>query len=554
MSRELADLLFPDVKNDIFYYENLYPRRDLKKGAIVTRYAPSPTGFVHMGALFTSMVAKKIVDQTEGVFFLRIEDTDQERSIENGINLILKDLKDFNIKFDEGPIDEEKEIGNYGPYIQSKRGQIYLTFAKYLVEKGLAYPCFCTSEELKEMREEQEKRKLRPGYYSSWAKCRKLSLDEIKQKIENGDKWILRFRSPGSYNRKIKYKDLIKGEIEFPENDQDIVLIKSDGLPTYHFAHVIDDHLMRTNTVIRGDEWISSVPLHIQLFESLGFEVPNYAHIAPIMKEENGGKRKLSKRKDPEAAVSYFYEQGIPEDAVMEYLMTIANSNYEEWRKQNPQNKPDDFEFKLEKMNLSGALFDMVKLLDISKNLISTMTKDEVYEKTLNWSKLYDNRFAEILQKNPEYAKSIFNIEREGIKPRKDISKWSEVKNSIEYMYNELYNPSEYVFAKLSEKNEIINILNLYIEKYYNDNDEKDVWFNKIKDLSEELGYAREVKMFKKEPEKYKAHVGDVSTVLRVALTSRQNTPDMYQIMKILGKDEIENRFRKCISQINSLL
>lgn len=554
MSKELADILFPDVKNDISYYENLYPKRDLKPGAIVTRYAPSPTGFVHMGALFTSMVAKKIVDQTEGVFFLRIEDTDQERSIENGINLILKDLKDFNIKFDEGSIDEEKEIGNYGPYIQSKRSQIYLTYAKHLVEKGLAYPCFCTSDELKQMREEQEKRKLRPGYYSSWAKCRKLSLDEIKQKLENGDKWILRFKSPGSYNRKIKYKDLIKGEIEFPENDQDIVLIKSDGLPTYHFAHVIDDHLMRTNTVIRGDEWISSVPLHIQLFESLEFEVPNYAHIAPIMKEENGGKRKLSKRKDPEAAVSYFHEQGIPSEAVMEYLMTIANSNYEEWRKQNPEKKPNEFEFKLEKMNLSGALFDMVKLLDISKNLISTMTKDEVYEKTLNWAKSYDNSLAEILEKNPEYAKSIFNIEREGIKPRKDISQWSEVKNSIEYMYNELYNPTEYVFAKLSEKDEIINILNTYIEKYYDDSDEKDVWFNKIKDLSEELGYAREVKMFKKEPEKYKAHVGDVSTVLRVALTSRQNTPDMYQIMKILGKDEIKNRFQKCINKLINML
>ena len=547
MSKELADILFPDVKNDISYYENLYPKRDLKPGAIVTRYAPSPTGFVHMGALFTSMVAKKIVDQTKGVFFLRIEDTDQERSIENGINLILKDLKDFNIKFDEGPIDEEKEIGNYGPYIQSKRSQIYLAYAKHLVEKGLAYPCFCTSDELKQMREEQEKRKLRPGYYSSWAKCRKLSLDEIKQKLENGDRWILRFRSPGSYNRKIKYKDLIKGEIEFPENDQDIVLIKSDGLPTYHFAHVIDDHLMRTNTVIRGDEWISSVPLHIQLFESLGFEVPNYAHIAPIMKEENGGKRKLSKRKDPEAAVSYFHEQGIPADAVMEYLMTIANSNYEEWRKQNPEKKANEFEFKLEKMNLSGALFDMVKLLDISKNLISKMTKDEVYENTLNWAKSYDDRLAEILKKNPEYAKSIFNIEREGIKPRKDISKWAEVKNSIEYMYNELYNPSEYVFAKISEKDEIVNILNIYMKKYYDESDEKDVWFNKIKDLSEELGYAREVKMFKKEPEKYKAHVGDVSTVLRVALTSRQNTPDMYQIMKIIGKDEIKNRFQKCI-------
>jgi len=550
VSKELAEILFPNVEKSITYYEELYPKRDLKEGALVTRYAPSPTGFVHMGALFTALVDSKVSKQTDGVVCLRIEDTDQERSIENGINLILKDMKDFNIVFDEGPTDEENESGNYGPYIQSKRKEIYLTYAKHLVENGLAYPCFCTSEDLDTMRKKQEVNKIRPGYYSKWASCRNLNIDQIKEKISNGEKWILRFKSPGNYDRKIRYKDLIKGKIEFPENDQDIVLIKSDGLPTYHFAHVVDDHLMRTNLVIRGDEWLSSVPLHIQLFISLGFEVPQYAHIAPIMKEENGGKRKLSKRKDPEAAVSYFHEQGIPSSVVMEYLMTIANSSYELWRKDNKEKSLDEFDFQLNKMSLSGALFDMVKLLDISKNLISLMTKDEVYNNALVWAKTYDKDLAKILEDKPEYAKSIFNIERETQKPRKDIAKWSDVKESIEYMYNELFRPEEYIFQKINSKDDIKNILNLYIEKYYNENDEKDVWFNKIKDLAEEVGCAREVKEFKKNPEAYKGHVGDISTVLRVALTARQNTPDMYEIMKLLGKDTIEQRFDNCIKNI----
>lgn len=550
MSKELAQILFPDVKKDITYYEELYPKRDLKEGAFVTRYAPSPTGFVHMGALFTALIDSKIARQTGGVFYLRIEDTDQERSIDNGINLILKDMKDFNIEFDEGPLDNENQNGKYGPYIQSQRREIYLTYAKHLVEKGLAYPCFCTPEDLENMRKKQEANKIRPGYYSRWATCRNLTVEEIKAKIANGEKWILRFRSPGNYDRKIKYKDLIKGKIEFPENDQDIVLIKSDGLPTYHLAHVVDDHLMRTNLVIRGDEWLSSVPLHIQLFINLGFEVPQYAHIAPIMKEENGGKRKLSKRKDPEAAVSYFHEQGIPSTVVMEYLMTIANSNYELWKKDNREKTFDEFELQLNKMSLSGALFDMVKLLDISKNLISVMNKDEVYNNTISWAKIYDKELAKILESNSEYAKSIFNIERETQKPRKDIAKWSDVKENVEYMYEELFNAKEYIFQKINEKDDITKILNLYIEKYYDENDDKNTWFNKIKDLSEEIGYAREVKEFKKNPDAYKGHVGDISTVLRVALTARQNTPDMYEIMKLLGKETIKQRFERCILNI----
>lgn len=553
MSKELAEILFPEVEKDINYYEELYPKRDLPEGAFVTRFAPSPTGFVHMGALFTSLVDTKISNQTGGICYLRIEDTDQERSVENGISLILKDLKNFGIEFSEGPLDDAgNEKGSYGPYIQSKRKEIYLTFAKYLVEKGMAYPCFCKAEELDNMRKIQEEKKLRPGYYSRWATCRRLTIEQIKEKIANGEEWILRFKSPGNYDRKIKFKDEIKGKLEFPENDQDIVLIKSDGLPTYHFAHAIDDHLMRTNLVVRGDEWLSSLPLHIQLFVALGFEVPKYAHIAPIMKEENGGKRKLSKRKDPEAAVSFFHEEGIPAKVVMEYLMTIANSNYEIWKKSNKEKTMEDFEFDIKKMSLSGALFDMVKLLDISKNVISGMTKDEIYKDSLAWAKKYDEELANILEKDEEYAKAIFNIERESVKPRKDIAKWSEVKANIEYMYDELFSPSEYVFQNINEKEEVINILNSYINEYYDDNDDKDTWFNKIKDLAEKNGYAREVKEYKQNPENYKGHVGDVSMVLRVALTARQNTPDMYEIMKLLGKDKIKERFEKCSSIINN--
>jgi len=550
MSKELAKILFPNVEKDITYYEELYPKRDLKDGAIVTRFAPSPTGFVHMGALFTSLVASKLSKQTEGTFFLRIEDTDQERSIENGINLILKDLKAFDIEFDEGAIDEENEKGKYGPYIQSKRKEIYLTFAKHLVEKGLAYPCFCTSEDLDNMRKIQEGKKIRPGYYSKWATCRSLSLEQIKKQLANGEKWILRFKSPGNYDRKIKFKDEVKGKLEFPENDQDIVLIKSDGLPTYHFAHVVDDHLMRTNLVMRGDEWLSSVPLHIQLFVALGFEVPKFAHIAPIMKEENGGKRKLSKRKDPEAAVSYFHEQGIPAQVVMEYLMTIANSNYELWKKANKDKTMEEFEFDLKKMSLSGALFDMVKLLDISKNVISTMTKDEVYEQAFTWAKKYDEELAKILEQDENYAKAIINIERETAKPRKDIAKWSDLKENIEYMYQELFNAHEYNFQKVNEKDEITEILNTYINEYYSEEDDKDTWFSKIKDVAEKYGFAREVKEYKQNPDNFKGHVGDISMVLRVALTARQNTPDMYEIMKLLGKDKIKARFEKCINSI----
>ncbi len=542
--KDLANLIFPDAK-DISYYEEKYPERDLPEGAVVTRFAPSPTGFVHIGGLYQALVARTIAEKTGGVFFLRVEDTDQKREVENGVTGIVNSLKDFDMAPDEGMISDTEEIGNYGPYKQSLRKDIYQAYAKYMIEQGKAYPCFCTPEDGEEMRKKQETAKVRPGYYGVWAKCRNLSVEEMIEKIKAGVPYIIRFKSPGREDRKIKHKDVIKGNVDFPENDQDIVIIKADGLPTYHFAHAVDDHLMRTTHVIRSDEWLSSVPLHLQLFHELGFKAPKYAHISPIMKNDNGGKRKLSKRKDPEAAVSYYKEEGVPTDAVKEYLLNIANSTFENWRRANPDKPMEEFDFQLNKMSVSGALFDMVKLLDIGKTVISKMTAEEVYKYSLVWAKEFDKELAEMLE-DKEYALKVFGIERGNKKPRKDISKWSDVKDNIEYMYDDKFygKTQEYPYQPaISDKEDISKILDLYIEKYYDENDDKQTWFDKIKALAVEMGYAGEVKEFKANPGMYKAHVGDVSTVLRVALTSRTNTPDMYEIMQILGKDRIAKRF-----------
>lgn len=542
--KELADLIFPNVK-EIKYYEEKYPERNLEEGAIVTRFAPSPTGFVHIGGLYQALVARTVAKKTNGVFFLRVEDTDQKREVENGVTGIVNSLKDFDMGPDEGMISDTEEIGNYGPYKQSLRKDIYQSYAKYLLELGKAYPCFATQEELDEMRAKQEAAKVRTGYYGVWAKYRNLSLDEMAEKINAGVPYIIRFKSPGREDRKIKHKDLIKGNVDFPENDQDVVIIKSDGLPTYHFAHAVDDHLMHTTHVIRSDEWLSSVPLHLQLFQELGFKAPKYAHISPIMKNDNGNKRKLSKRKDPEAAVSYYEELGIPSLAVKEYLLNIANSTFENWRRQNKDASIEEFDFKLNKMSVSGALFDMVKLQDVSKIVISKMTAKEVYEKSLDWANRHDEELSKMLE-DKEYSLKVLGIERGNTKPRKDIAKWSDVKENIDYMYDsEFYNKvQEYPYQPaISDKEDISKILDLYIEKYYDENDDKQAWFDKIKALAVEMGYAGEVKEFKANPGMYKAHVGDVSTVLRVALTSRTNTPDMYEIMQVLGKDRIAKRF-----------
>ena len=546
--KDLANLIYKDAKN-IEYYEEKYPERNLEEGAIVTRFAPSPTGFVHLGSLYQVVIAKKVAEQTNGVFFLRIEDTDQKREVENGVTNIINSLHDFGLNPDEGMTSETNESGKYGPYKQSLRKEIYQAYAKYLIEQGKAYPCFCSEEEIDKIRKKQEAAKIRPGYYGIWAKCRNYTVEEMIQKIKNGEKYIIRLKSPGNESRKIKHHDLIKGNVDFPENDQDIVLIKADGLPTYHFAHAVDDHLMRTTHVIRGDEWLSSIPLHLQLFQVLGFKPPKYAHIAPIMKEDNGGKRKLSKRKDKEAAVGYYTEIGVPKQAVVEYLLNIANSNFENWRKQNPDTDYKAFDLQLNKMSVSGALFDLVKILDISKTIISKYKAKQVYEESLEWAKRYDKELEEMLEKNKEYSIRVFNIERESNKPRKDISKWSDVKREIEYMYDDIFNKNneEYIYQKINEKEEINKVLNEYISNYYNENDDKEIWFNKIKDLSEKLGYSREVKEYKQNPEKYKGHVGDVSMCLRVAITKRQNTPDLYEIMKILGSKRVAERIVKAI-------
>ena len=543
--KDLANLIFPEAK-DINYYEEKYPERNLPEGAIVTRYAPSPTGFMHIGGLYQALIAIKVSKQTNGVCFLRVEDTDQKREIENGVKEIIKSLKDFGLEPDEGMISENEDKGNYGPYKQSQRKEIYQAYAKYLIEQGKAYPCFCTPEEGEKIRAKQEAAKVRPGYYGVWAKCRHVTVEDAIQRIQNDEKYIIRFKSPGREDKKIKHHDVIKGNVDFPENDQDIVIIKADGLPTYHFAHAVDDHLMHTTHVIRGDEWLSSVPLHLQLFNELGFKAPKYAHIAPIMKNDEGNKRKLSKRKDPEAAVSYYAKEGIPADAVKEYLLNIANSTFENWRRANKDKSIDEFTLQLNKMSVSGALFDMIKLLDVSKTVISKMTAEEVYENALKWAENYDSELTEMLQ-NKEYALKIFGIERGNKKPRKDIAKWSDVKDSIEYMYDDkfLSKNIEYPYQVINNKEDIDKILKLYLEKYYDENDDKQAWFDKIKELAGELGYAREVKEYKANPDAYKAHVGDVSTVLRVKLTGRTNTPDMYEIMQVLGKDSIQKRLSK---------
>ena len=548
--KELADLIFPDVK-DISYYEEKYPERNLPEGAMVLRIGPSPTGNVHIGTIYQALIAKKLAKQTGGVFFLRIEDTDQKREIENGIKQIIDALRDFDLEPDEGMISETEWKGNYGPYRQSFRKEIYQSYAKYMLQQGKAYPCFATKEELDEIRAKQEAAKIRTGYYGIWAKYRTLPLNEAAKKIKNGEEYIIRFKSQGREDKKIKHKDVIKGNVDFPENDQDVVIIKSDGLPTYHFAHVVDDHLMHTTHVTRGDEWLSSVPLHLQLFYEMGFKAPKYAHTPTILKNDNGNKRKISKRKDPEAAVSYYKEEGIPAEAVKEYLLNIANSSFENWKRANPDKSIEDFDFQLNKMSVSGALLDIVKLLDIGKTVISKMTAEEVYNKSLIWAKEYDSELAKMLE-NKEYALKVFGIERGNKKPRKDIAKWSEVKENIEYMYdNKFYeNTKEYPYQVINDKESIEQILKLYIEKYFNENDDKQTWFDKIKELAVEMGYAKEVKEFKANPDKYKAHVGDVSTVLRVALTARTNTPDMYEIMNVLGKDRIKERFETAIKNL----
>ncbi len=545
---KLAQLLFPHIDKTPDYYEELYPERGLAEGARVTRFAPSPTGYLHIGGLFGALVDVLTAQATGGVAYLRIEDTDKKREIDDGVSAIINGFDYFGVEFNEGVTGFGTEKGAYGPYTQSQRAEIYQTIAKSLVEKGLAYPCFCTADEISEIREQQENGgALIRGYFGKWAKCRELTLEDIEQKLAEGKPWVLRLRSEGDEEKKIIFDDVIRGKIEMPANIIDEVLLKSDGIPTYHFAHACDDHFMRTTHVIRGEEWISSVPKHIELFKACGYKVPKYAHTPQVLKtdEETGDKRKLSKRKDPEAAVGYFVEGGFPKESVLEYLLTLINSNFEDWRRANPKEDISKFPFNLKKMSSSGCLFDLIKLNDVSKNVISVMSAQNVYENIAAWAKVYDPEFYEIFTADPEFSTAVMNIDRENPKPRKDIARWSEVKDYVSYSFKPLYQP-DYTLPENISKEDAAAIAEKYLAEF-DLADDKDQWFARIKDMCEPLGFTPNVKEFKKNPEAFKGHVGDVSTVIRIALTSRRNTPDLFSIMQLLGEDEIKARLTEAI-------
>ena len=543
--QQLADLIFPDVTKTPADYIEAYPNRNLPEGARVTRYAPSPTGFQHIGGVFAALVSERIAKQSGGVFYLRIEDTDQKREVEGAIDDTIATMHNFGMDFDEGMTGEETSKGNYGPYKQSERAEIYKTFAKDLIVKGLAYPCFMTAEELNEMREKQIAKKLTPGCYGEYAIYRNLSPEEAMEKINSGLPYILRLKSPGNAEKRIEFFDLIKGETSFPENIQDVVIIKADGLPTYHFANAIDDHLMHTTTVARGEEWLSSLPIHVQLFDALGFERPEYAHIPNVMKMDGESKRKLSKRKDPESAVSYYKEEGYPKDSVVEYLLNIINSNYEEWRMENPKVDYHEFPVALDKMSKSGALFDLVKLNDVSKDVISKMPADKVYELYTAWAKEFDQEMYELATKHETMTREIFNIDKEGPKPRKDYGKWSEVKEKICYFYDEFFNAETAEMVELPKNVSMEDakaIIAAYKEAYNYDTDQE-TWFNELKELAITLGYTADRKAYKKTPEAFKGMVSDVAGAVRTAISHRTNTPDLYTIMLIIGEAAVRARF-----------
>ena len=544
----LADLLLPTIDKTPDYYEQLYPARELPEGARVTRIAPSPTGYLHLGTLFAALINRITATSSKGIFYTRIEDTDKKREISGGIEDIIDGLGRFGIEIDEGFVSGTLEKGNYGPYQQSHRAEIYQTYAKELIRRGFAYPCFCTSDELEIIRNQQESQKIRTGYHGMWAKHRDISLDEAKALLDAGKPFVIRLRSPGNEENRVVFDDVIKGRIELPENDEDFVLLKSDGIPTYHFAHAVDDHLMHTTHVLRGDEWISSVPKHLQLFKILGFKPPKYGHISPIMKLDNGAKRKISKRKDPEAAVRYFAEQGFESDSVIEYLMTIAASDFEDWRRANPSLSYQDFKFNLKKMSVSGALFDEVKLIDVSKTWVSRLSSGAVYDKVTAWAKEFDPDFYNILTYNPEYTRSVFAIDRDVAKPRKDIAKWNEVKDYFSYMFDELFTPS-YALPENISPADAKSFLAEY-KAVYSESDDRQEWFDKIKQIAPDIGFASETKQYKADPQSYKGHSGDLSSVLRIAVTGRRNTPDLCSIMRVLGKNECFKRIDNMINNI----
>lgn len=549
----LAELLFPDVKETVDDIEKRFPERNLPEGAVVSRLAPSPTGFVHLGNIMQGLTSERLAHQSGGVLYLRVEDTDAKREVAGASEMLIEMLSHYGIIFDEGAaLDENGKIcdkGAYGPYKQSKRAEIYHVYAKKLVREGKAYPCFCTEEELERFHAEQEAEKANFGYYGKWAKWRDRPIEEIESELAAGKKWVLRFRSTGSIEHKFKYNDLIKGEVDITENDIDHVLLKSDGIPTYHFAHAIDDHLMHTTHVVRGDEWLASLPFHIQLFNALGHKLPKYVHIGTLMKMDGNSKRKLSKRKDPELALSYYKAQGYPTESVIEYMLTILNSNFEDWRRANPDAPIGDFKFSVKKMNAAGSLFDIAKLCDVSKNVIAKFDAEKVYSYVLEWAKDYDTDFAKELEAEKEASIAVLSIGRGGKKPRKDIAVWTDVKDYMGFIFDGYYN-AECEYPENFDKKLIADVLKAYIE-VYSENDEQTEWFDKIKDVSEKFGFARETKEYKASPESYKGHVGDISAFIRVAVTGKQNAPDLYSVMKIMGKDKIVSRINAQIERLS---
>ncbi len=547
MSREdLANLIFPNITKTIADLEECYAPRNLKEGAMVTRYAPSPTGFMHIGNFLAVVIDYVMAKNSQGIFYLRNEDTDQAREVDGAIEYIRHVLENYHMEPDEYEyLDSQETKGNYGPYIQSERKEIYQTFIKHLLIEGKAYPCFLTQEEMDSIRKSQARDKRRIGIYGRFAKYRDLPVEEAIQKIQAGEKYTIRLKSSGDFNRKFKFNDLANGELEFPENDLDIPIMKSsNGLPTYHFAHLVDDHLMRTTHVVRGQEWISSIPIHYELFKTFGFKMPKYVHIPLILKKDGEKVRKISKRYDPEAKMSYYEEKGYPYQAVIEAIMTIANSNYEAWREGHPDADFTEFNFSPKKMSSSGALFDLDKLDNISKNYISHLTKEEVYEGVLAWSQTYDKEFYEILKKYPEYSMQIYNIEREQKKPRKDYVYYSEIKEKTWYMYDEYFKDSTYDFFEYPEE-EVRFMLKTYYQEYYQESDSEEEWFNQIKKMCDQLGYASNMKEYKENPTKYKGSIVDVTNIIRIALTTLSMTPNLYDIMKILGPERVMNRFQK---------
>ncbi|MDY0023977.1 MAG: glutamate--tRNA ligase [Candidatus Izemoplasmatales bacterium] len=545
--KEIADLIFPEIKENIESLELKYPKRNLPEEAIVTRFAPSPTGFLHTGSLFTSLVSYRFAKQTKGVFFLRLEDTDQKREIKGSKDKVISQLLTFGISPDES----FENPGLYGPYIQSERREIYHAVIKEMIQDGKAYPCFCTHEELNEIRKEQEKNKVLPGYYHEYAKCRNLSSDEVIKKLTNKEEFVIRFKSQGQIDEKVVLEDAIRGNIEFPKNIQDIVIMKSDGLPTYHFAHVVDDHFMRTTHVTRGEEWVPSAPIHLEIFEELNWQKPVFCHFPVIMKMDEDKRRKLSKRKDEEASVDYFLERGYPIEGFLEYLMTLANSNFEEWRLANPKANIFDFKLDFSKMSLDGALFDLEKVKSICKEVLGNMDKETFTSNALAYAKEFNSDLYQLIISDKDYFKAIINIEREQEKPRKDYEKYSDILPIIDFMYDDYYKEltKDREFNSRFDNQLIISILNEYRDKFNLDLSQEE-WFSEMKDIAINKGFAARGKDYKKNPEQYLGHVGDYAEIIRVATCAKNSTPNFYDVLRILGKRRVVERINQTIDDL----